>query len=609
VLTNSFIFRNGKYFNAGSVVFLIYVIEYQFRGLPHAHIVIRLSNAPDHKNPAETATWIDENVSAELPVIDTESTAEDIKYASLVANNMIHNCYANQNTCLDKTTHLCRSGYSNMDVIPFTSLTDRGFPVYRRRLQQDLNVVPHNRQVVLDWEGHANVEFAGSTYSVMYFFKYIHKGNKKVKVDLDNTSDVDKGDEITLYIRGRMLCSMECTWRVLGFQTYPASFPSVRLIKAKLPSVVTALQHSEKVCDMHVYLSRPHNLEFRELKFTEFFHDWDYGYSYPQSYKHVNENLPHPAEGLFRLLVPGVVKVVWLYKRAKPEKSIVRMSYLHITAGEVWYLRQLLLAYSAYSFKELLTTIDENNISVVHKSFQHSAIAHGLFVSESEGEMSFKESVKFGSPRELRNLFVMLTLNGFHSLCILDNLTYVHAMSRDFYEDNGHSDELAQIYLMSALHELFRSEDKDPAVYGLPPAVFVNTELEKERLRYSVTQQEVLLLQLQQKTPNTDEQELLFQEIKTRLDLLRDDIDKPPEKLFEIQADNVGNSISQYGVRDRPAVLYFLQGQGGSGKSEFAKKVLAYARSIHLIAKGCSSTGLSCQVCKQCFELDNLQNF
>ncbi len=597
LLTNiHFIIRNGKYFGDGSVVFLIYVIEYQFRGLPHAHIVVRLSNAPDHKNPAATAAYIDENISAELPVIDVESTAEDIKYANLVASNMIHSCYANQNTCLDKTTHLCKSGYSNTDVIPFTSLTDHGFPIYRRRLEQDLHVVPHNRKVLLDWEGHANIKFAGSTYTVMCLFKYIHKGNKKVKVDLDNTSDVAKGDEITLYIRGRMLCSMECTWRVLGFQTYPATFPSVRLIKAKLPTVVSALLKDEKMCDMQVYFSRPHNIDFVALKYCEFFHHWDYGYQYPKCFKDINEDLPHPAEGLYRLLVPGVKKIVWLYKRAFPEKSIVRMSYLHITAGGVWYLRQLLLAYPAHSFQDLLTATDHNNNEVIHKSFQHSAIAHGLFMSETEGEMSFKESIKFGSPRELRALFVMLTLNGFHSLCILDNHVYVQAMSLDFYLDNGHSNELAEIYLMSALHELFRSEDKDPVVYGLPPAVFVNTELEKEKLRYNTTQQEALLLQLQQETPNTAEQENLFEEIKLCLDLLYADINKSPEKLFEIEADNVGNSTPQYGVRDRPAVLFFLQGQGGSGKSAFAKKMIAYARSLHLIVKGCSATGLSCQV-------------
>ena len=43
-------------------------------------------------------------------------------------------------------------------------------------------------------------------------------------------------------------------------------------------------------------------------------------------------------------------------------------------------------------------------------------------------------------------------------------------------------------------------------------------------------------------------------------------------------------------------MLVFLQGQGGSGKSSVAKKIIQFTRSIGLIALGCASTGLACQV-------------
>jgi hypothetical protein len=36
--------RNGKYFGGRSVVYCFHVVEYQFRGLPHVHMVIRLAN-------------------------------------------------------------------------------------------------------------------------------------------------------------------------------------------------------------------------------------------------------------------------------------------------------------------------------------------------------------------------------------------------------------------------------------------------------------------------------------------------------------------------------------------------------------------------------------
>ncbi len=39
--------RNGKYLKLGEVIYIIHVIEYQYRGLPHAHMVFHLDTAHD----------------------------------------------------------------------------------------------------------------------------------------------------------------------------------------------------------------------------------------------------------------------------------------------------------------------------------------------------------------------------------------------------------------------------------------------------------------------------------------------------------------------------------------------------------------------------------
>jgi hypothetical protein len=39
--------RNGKYFESHEVIYIIHVIEYQYPGLPHAHMVFCLDNAHD----------------------------------------------------------------------------------------------------------------------------------------------------------------------------------------------------------------------------------------------------------------------------------------------------------------------------------------------------------------------------------------------------------------------------------------------------------------------------------------------------------------------------------------------------------------------------------
>ena len=36
--------RNGKYFGDGRIAYMMWVIEYQHRGLPHAHIVFQMDS-------------------------------------------------------------------------------------------------------------------------------------------------------------------------------------------------------------------------------------------------------------------------------------------------------------------------------------------------------------------------------------------------------------------------------------------------------------------------------------------------------------------------------------------------------------------------------------
>jgi hypothetical protein len=50
------------------------------------------------------------------------------------------------------------------------------FPIYGRREAEDLKVVPHNIYILLDWRGHANVEWCGSAYTTVYLYKYVFKG-------------------------------------------------------------------------------------------------------------------------------------------------------------------------------------------------------------------------------------------------------------------------------------------------------------------------------------------------------------------------------------------------------------------------------------------------
>ena len=73
--------RNGKYFNNTKTKYDIHVIEYQHRGLPHAHIVAQLHIKINNNN--EACTWMDANINTTMP------SHEDFEYFEAVNDFMM----------------------------------------------------------------------------------------------------------------------------------------------------------------------------------------------------------------------------------------------------------------------------------------------------------------------------------------------------------------------------------------------------------------------------------------------------------------------------------------------------------------------------------------
>ena len=161
--------RVDKYFK-GRVIYEISVIEYQHRGLPHAHIVIKLDGVPMAAQPDLASAWVDANITAKMPIITETSTAKDREYAHLVETHMTHKCANAVNGCLDDNNH-CKKGYHSNVLIPIKTFDVKGFPKYQRFHEADLKVVPHNRLALLDWGDHLNIEFAGSSKAILYLYK------------------------------------------------------------------------------------------------------------------------------------------------------------------------------------------------------------------------------------------------------------------------------------------------------------------------------------------------------------------------------------------------------------------------------------------------------
>lgn len=122
------------------VIGYTYVIEFQKRGLPHAHILIIVADAP--RTPEE----YDKYVCAELC---DASTPRKKRLQNLQLKHMVHKC---QDSCYaeeDKAHEACLKGYPK-DFRRETMEGEDSYTKYRRRSPSDGGVVVETRRRKID---------------------------------------------------------------------------------------------------------------------------------------------------------------------------------------------------------------------------------------------------------------------------------------------------------------------------------------------------------------------------------------------------------------------------------------------------------------------------
>ena len=431
----------------GVVVAYVYVVEFQKRGLPHAHFLLIMDSTYKLVVPEQ----YDRLISAELP--------DKQKYPDLYAlgvKHMMHGpCGAlnPKNVCMQQNECKCR--YPR----PFNENTAQGkdsYPVYRRRddgsrakvrgkMLDNRWVVPYNPYLLRMFNCHINVEVCSSIKAVKYLYKYIYKGHDRASFSIDQPDADGNIDEIKRYVDARWVTPPEAMWRIFGFPLC-ANFPPVLQLPLHLPNMHRVAFNAQ--ADLKNVVASENA---SKSMLTEYF----------------KANQEHPwARHILYKDFPG--SFTWQKRKKYWKPRVERFQIGRIVSanpaeGERYYLRVLLNHVTGKTSFEDLLTVD----GMLCGSFREAAERLGLIEADNTLDDCLTEAEQWAMPCSLRRLFATILVH-----CEPGDVRglwdrHLEPMSDDYRRSHTSPNEVEQMVLLD-IRGMLQSMGKDIVDFALP---------------------------------------------------------------------------------------------------------------------------------------------
>ena len=416
----------------GKVRCHMYTIEWQKRGLPHAHILIWLAEKIKCKD-------VDKVISAELPSPD-----EDPGLYQVVSTQTVHGpcgplnpsspcmkdgkCTKNFPKPFIEKTKFCEDGYPHYRRLSPAkgglTTTIRGHRVDNRW------VVPYNPLLSKTFRSHINVEFCNSVKSVKYITKYINKGSDAVMYAVENELD-----EVTKFELARYIGSNEAFWRIFRFPIHERH-PSIQHLAVHLENGQRVTFTQENATEVAERPPKTTLTAFFELcKEDDFAKTLHYN-EVPSFYCWVGKKWSRRKRG----------REVDGYPDVKEDDTIGRVYSINPKNSECFYLRLLLHEVKGPTSFADLRTVDE----VVCETYHEACLELGLLADDKQWEKTLEEASIFHSAPRLRSLFSII-------LChcrVSDPFALWNRFKDELSEDFHHqarAHEQANIYNMALI--------------------------------------------------------------------------------------------------------------------------------------------------------------
>lgn len=548
----------------GEVRCWMYSIEWQKRGLPHAHLLVWLK---DKLRP----TQIDDIISAELPDPRKDPTLYDI-----VCKNMIHGpCGTLNNNSPCMKDGKCTKRYPR-NLIQETQTNDDGYPLYRRRNPVDgghttiikmrnIDVEVDNRWIVpyspilsKMFNAHINVEACNSVKAIKYICKYINKGSDMAIFEI--SAQNNPNDEITQYQMGRYISSNEAIWRILSFN-----------IHERYPAVIHLSVHLENGQRVHFTESnaRERALHPQNTTLTAFFQlckndHFARTLLYYEIPKYYTWNATK--KEFFRRKQGSTVPD---YAGIYANETLGRVYTVHPSNAECYYLRMLLHCVKGPQSFQALRTVN----AVVYETYREACLKLGLLENDTHWEDTLTEAAIRCHPIQIRNLFAIIIT------------TCGPSEPKNLWEQFKESMSEDLLYQARISNPNMNNDLKD--------YIFNEVLILIEERTISINNKTVLQLGLPAPTRNNTDitNKEMTREMQYDIVQLRNYVENTKKKLNDDQQ-NAYRTIMNRVENDIGGII-FLDAPGGTGKTFLLNLILAELRSTKNIAIAVASSGIA----------------
>ncbi|KAK0427397.1 hypothetical protein QR680_010208 [Steinernema hermaphroditum] len=594
------VLRGGMF---GDVAWYVYSVEFQQRGMPHAHIVISLAGDPKTK----VAQKIDEICQAELPVLPSEGDPEYRRIKRLrdiVEELMMHSPCENNNTAYCRQ-HTKRHWRTCSKRFPkpfrnFSSLLEDDYALLRRPdngecssrnpLATNQYVVAYNKKLLLKYEAHINVEIISNLHVLKYLFKYLFKGFNRALIETVERTAVDNGSPIggigsmtftnnIIYPKGiklprAVLMERNKAAQKLLMETMNTTvdannqdilvYDEVSMIEdmraatsceaawevsaygtnGSSHSVFTTYIHAPDEETVIVPTGHEeevlHRIEQQENELPSMLKAW---------FK-INSHPPAGTEDILRDLtfcdMPKYFKYQnkkWVKKARPSEEHVIgRIKSVHPRYMEKFAIRLLAMNRKFMKSFEDLRTVD----GIYYDTFVDAAKQLGLMTNEMEWQFAMQEACDTEDPINIRRLFASILI-----FCVPANPRQLWDQFKiDMYDRRGSSDEQKEARALFHIRSILLHHNRELVDFDLPD---IN---------------ESQLGNLDELNDDGSDPFLTSAQIRERA--------KDHESKLNDEQKDVFNAI----LRERSNIygnrLFFLNGSGGCGKT-FLYRALYYA--------------------------------